>query len=118
LTEPITFNKSFRKGCPISPTVFNISINQIVTEWKEEEIKWIQISRNTDENTIFADDQFIVADLEDALKIYIHTMETVTSKEGLKISTSIKTTTAFKGPDPMRSKIAIKDNIMEKNNHF
>jgi hypothetical protein len=68
LTEPIKRNKRFRQGCPISPTVFNVYTNQIITEWKEEEIKKIQILRNTDKNTIFADDQVTVADLEDALK--------------------------------------------------
>jgi len=54
-----------------------------------------------------------VADSEDALQIYIHTLETFASKHGLKISTNTTTTMAFKGRDPVRSKIAINDNIIE-----
>jgi hypothetical protein len=50
--------------------------------------------------------------------MYIHTLETVTYKYGLKISTSITTTTAFKGTDPVRSKIPIKHNIIEQINTF
>jgi hypothetical protein len=60
----------------------------------------------------------MVAESEDPLQIYIPTLETVTSKYVLKISTSIKTTTAFKGTDPVRSKIAIEVNIIEKINTF
>jgi hypothetical protein len=57
-------------------------------------------------------------DSEDVLQIYIHTLETFTSKYGLKISTGTTTTMAFKGRDPVRSKIAINDNIIEHINTF
>jgi hypothetical protein len=49
---------------------------------------------------------------EDGLQIYIHTLETIASKYGLKISNNA-TTMAFKGIYPVRSKIAINDNIIE-----
>jgi hypothetical protein len=35
LTQPVKINKGFRKGRQISPTLFNIHINQIIIEWKE-----------------------------------------------------------------------------------
>jgi hypothetical protein len=50
--------------------------------------------------------------------MYKHTLERVTSEYGLKLSTNITKTTAFKGTDPVRSKIAIKDNIIEQINTF
>ena len=56
----------------------------------------INISRNEDIKTLlFADDLVIVTDSEDALRISIHALETVTSKYGLNISTSNMKKTAF-----------------------
>jgi len=53
------------QGCPLSPTLFNICVNQIITEWKEEETKGIKTSRNEDIKTIlFTDDQVAVVDPE------------------------------------------------------
>jgi hypothetical protein len=79
------------------------------------EIKGIKISRNKDsEIHLFMDDQVIMADSEDALQISVHKLEMVTSKYGLKILTSKIKTVAFKGMDPMRSKILVNNNIIEQ----
>ena len=52
-------------------TLFNIYINKIVTEWIEEDIKGIKISRKKDIKTLlFCDDQVIVEDSEYALHSY------------------------------------------------
>jgi hypothetical protein len=59
-----------------------------------------------------------VAYSEDTLQIYINKLETVTSKYGLKISTIKTKTMAFKGRDPVRSQIAINNNIVEQTNIF
>jgi hypothetical protein len=76
----------------------------------------IKLSINKDIKTLlFADDQVIVTDSEDALQISIHTMETVTSKYGVKISTSNTKTMAFKRRAPVRSKIVI-NNSNNNNN--
>ena len=65
-------------------------------------MKVIKISRNKDIRTLlFADDQVTATDSEDALQVSIHTLETVTSKYGLKISTNNTKTMAFKGRDPV-----------------
>jgi len=67
---------------------------------------------------LLADDQVIVAESEDAQQISIHKLETVTSKYGLKISTSKMKTMAFKERDPVRSKTVINNNITEQINTF
>ena len=96
---------------PLSSILYNAYINQIITERKEEEMRVIKISRNKDIKTLlFADDHVLVTDSEDDLRISIHTLETVTSKYGLKISTSYTKTMAFKTRDPVRNKIIINNN--------
>jgi len=44
-TQPININTGVQQGCHLSPSLFNVSINQIITEWNEEEMKGIKISR-------------------------------------------------------------------------
>ena len=53
---------------------------------------------------------------EDALQISIHKLETVTSKYGLKISTSKMKTMALKERDPVGSKTVINNNVIEEIN--
>jgi hypothetical protein len=60
----------------------------------------------------------IAVDSEDALKISIHKVKRVTSKYGLKVSTGKKKTAAFKARDPVKIKIVINNNIIEKTNTF
>jgi len=50
-------------------------------------------------------DQVIVVGSEDALQIFIHKVEKITSKYGLKISTSKMKTMTFKERDPVRRKL-------------
>jgi hypothetical protein len=63
---------------------------------------------------LFADKQVTVVYSEDVLQIYIHKLETITSKYGLKISTRKTKIIAFKGRDPIRGKIIINNNIIEQ----
>jgi hypothetical protein len=62
-------------------------------------------------------DQVTVVGSEDA-QIFIHKVEKITSKYGLKISTSKMKTMAFKERDPVRSKTVINTNIIEQINTF
>lgn len=62
----------------------------------------------------FAEDQFTLADSEDALQISVHELETITSRYALKMSIGKVKTIVFKGRDPVRSKITINSNIIEQ----
>jgi len=86
LTQPIKVKTGVQQGCPLSLSLLNIYINQIITEWKEE-MKGINVSRKkVVKKPPFADGKVIVADSENALQVSIRSLETVTSTYGLKIS--------------------------------
>jgi hypothetical protein len=70
-------------------------------------MKGIKISRKRTKKPLFAVGQVIVAYSQDALHVFIRSLETVTSKCGLKISTGKVKTVAFTRRDPVRSKIVI-----------
>jgi retron-type reverse transcriptase len=68
LSEEHPINHGVRQGCPLSPTLFNIYMNEIIVKWKTIYTKGITLSTSTKINTLlFADDQVIIADSEDNL---------------------------------------------------
>jgi hypothetical protein len=59
-----------RQGCPASPTLFNIYMNEITVKWSQVYTKGISLSTSTKVNTLlFVDDQVIMADSEVNLQI-------------------------------------------------
>jgi len=67
-SKPVEINKGVRQGCPLSPTLFNIHLDEIITEWQNQYLTGIKLSENQQLSTLlFADNQLIVADTEDNL---------------------------------------------------
>jgi len=67
---------------------------------------------------LFADDQVIIADTEDSLQKAAHKLNQILTEYGLTISVQKTKSMAFKGRDPVRTKIVINNKIMEKVNLF
>ena len=67
---------------------------------------------------LLADDQVIIAATEDKLQKAVHTLNQIITEYGLTISVQKTKWMAFKGRDPVRTKIGIDNKIIEKVNLF
>jgi len=69
LSKPVEINKRVRQGCPLSPTLFNIYLDEIITKWQKQDITGIKLSKNQQLSTLlFADDRVTIADTENNLQ--------------------------------------------------
>jgi hypothetical protein len=61
-----------RQGCPLSPILFNIVLEFLAREIRQEEIKGIQIGKETVKISLFADDMILY--LKDPKNLYPKTV--------------------------------------------
>ena len=63
LSKSVEINKGVRQGCPLSPTLFYIYLDEIITKCQKQDITGIKLSNNQQLSTLlFADDQVIIAE--------------------------------------------------------
>jgi len=67
---------------------------------------------------LFADNQVVIADTEDNLQNAAHKLNCLITEYGLTISVQKTKSMAFKGRDPVRTKIVIDNKITEQVNMF
>jgi hypothetical protein len=75
-------------------------------------------SKKQRKTLLFVDDQLIVTESETLLQKFVRILESVISKYGLTVSTSVTKTIAFGGRDSITSKILINNRTIEEINNM
>jgi transcription initiation factor TFIIIB Brf1 subunit/transcription initiation factor TFIIB len=80
-------DRGVHQGCPLSPTLFNIYLDEIITKWHKEDITGIPLSKNRQLLTLlFANDQVTIPNTEDNLQKAAHKLNQITTEYGLTTS--------------------------------
>ncbi|KAK3895186.1 hypothetical protein Pcinc_001046 [Petrolisthes cinctipes] len=75
-----------RQGCPLSPTLFNIFLERIMTDALEDHMGTVSIGGQTITNLRFADDIDVMAGSEEELMRVVHNLDTASTNYGMEIS--------------------------------
>ena len=109
LSTPAEINIAVPQGCRLSPSLFNICLNDIITKWQKQDITGIKLSKNQQlSNLLSADDQVVTADTEDNSQKAAHKLNRIITEYSLTISVQKTKSMAFKGRDPVTTKIVIR----------
>ena len=86
--KPFPLRSGTRQGCPLSPLLFNIVLEDLATEIREEkEIKGIQIGKEEVKLSLFADDMILyIENPKDATRKLLELINEFGKVAGYKIS--------------------------------
>ena len=99
------------KGCPLSPLLFNIVLEVLATEIREEkEIKGIQIRKEVVKLSLFADDMYI-ENPKDSIRKLLELISEFSKVAGYKINT--QKSLAFLYTNNEKSEREIKESIYQ-----
>ena len=117
LSEWKEINSGVRQGCGLSPLLFNIYMNAMIQDFRENRHGSIPINRHLKLDTIiFADDLVLLATSEDDLQWSVHNLNLVAQKYSMEISTEKTKIMAFCGKYPVPSKICVNNKLLERLN--
>jgi hypothetical protein len=86
--KPFTLNSGMRQGCPLSPHLFNIVLEFLARATRQkEEIKGIQIGKETVKISLFSDDMILyLKDPKNSTQKLLDTINSFSNIAGYKIN--------------------------------
>jgi hypothetical protein len=66
--KEIHIHQGVKQGCPMSPTLFNIFIDEVIRQWQDVLIKDFKIGNTVLNTILFADDKAIISELDAGLQ--------------------------------------------------
>jgi len=86
-SEPGQIGRGVRQGCPLSPLLFNIYIDELMREAVEDTEEGIKVGGKLIKALRFADDQAMLASSENELQQVMDRLNTTSAKYNMKINT-------------------------------
>ncbi|KAK3894356.1 hypothetical protein Pcinc_001893 [Petrolisthes cinctipes] len=106
-----------RQGCPLSPTLFNIFLERIMTDALEDHMGTVSIGGQTITNLRFADDIDVMAGSEEELMRVVHNLDTASTNYGMEISAE-KSKIMTNNTEGIHTPIAVRGQLLETVQHF
>lgn len=88
VSETFQTHRGVRQGCPLSPVLFNLFIEDLEEEWKKKNLGGTVIGKTKIFCLKFADDVVVVADDREGLKDMPQSLEKYTTKNQLEVNTT------------------------------
>jgi hypothetical protein len=98
----IHINQGVKQGCPMSPTLFNIFIDEVIIQWQDVLIKVFKIGNTVLNTILFVDSQAVLSQSEASLQRAVDRLESIAVGFNMRISTMKTKTMTFQGKNHIR----------------
>ena len=113
-SKPGKIGRAVRQGCPLSPLLFNIYIEEIVREAMEKVTDGVKVGGTLVQAVRFADDQAMVSSTNAGLQRMMDVLNTTSKEYGMKINIKKTKVMRISRTEGAKAKILIDGNSLEQ----